>query len=83
VILLEPNAHVARRSLGKWFSYLKNVAQLAPKPSGGLKFGEVPEGVKVLGGTYAVDGDDVRFSHSDPVPGATPDIDAVLASVGA
>ena len=42
-----------------------------------------PPGVKVLGGTYAIDGPSVKFSHQDPVPGATPSIDAVLASVGA
>ena len=48
-----------------------------------MKLGDVPPGVKVLGGTYAIDGDNVRFSHSDPVPGATPSIDAVLESVGA
>ena len=66
--------------LGKWFSYLKNVAKLAPVPSD-LKFGEAPPGVKVLGGTYAIDGDEVVFSHMDEVPGATPDVSAVLRSV--
>ena len=69
--------------MGRWFTYLKNVATLAPMPKGGVKFGEVPEGVKVLGGTYAIDGDAVTFSHSDEVPGATPDIANVLAAVGA
>ncbi len=69
-------------SMGKWFSYLRNVAGLSPVPKD-LKFGEVPEGVKVLGGTFAIDGDEVKFSHSDPVPGATPALEDVLASVGA
>ena len=69
-------------TLGKWFSYLKNVASLSPIPKG-MKFREVPQGVKVLGGTYAIDGDDVRFSHNDVVPGATPEIDTVLKAVGA
>jgi len=27
-----------------------------------MKFGEVPQGVRVLGGTYAVDGDEVCLS---------------------
>ena len=114
----------------KWFSYMANVASLAPAPKvcitccldrnaqpcllsllccahhhsthptcpshtcayppsalthkqGGMKFGEVPEGVKVLGGTYALDGADITFSHMDEVPGATPEIEEVLASVGA
>jgi len=68
---------------GKWLSYLRNVGTLAPMPPGGVKFGEVPPGVKVLGGTYAVDGDAVLFSHMDEVPGATPEIEEVLAAVGA
>lgn len=67
----------------KWFSYMANVVSLAPAPKGGMKFGEVPEGVKVLGGTYALDGADITFSHMDEVPGATPEIEEVLASVGA
>lgn len=69
---------------GKWFSYMKNVGTLAPVPKdGSLKFGDVPPGVKVLGGTYAIDGDAVTFSHQDEVPGATPEIEEVLAAVGA
>ena len=40
-------------------------------------------GVKVLGGTYAIDGDAVRFAHMDEVPGATPESEDVLAAVGA
>jgi len=70
--------------MGKWFTYLKNVISLSPVPKGStMKLGEVPEGVKVLGGTYAIDGDAVKFSHMDQVPGATPEIEEVLASVGA
>jgi len=67
---------------GKWWSYLRNVAQLSPVPKQ-LKFGEFPTGVKVLGGTYAIDGEAVVFSHMDEVPGATPNIEDVLMSVGA
>jgi len=66
----------------RWFTYLRNVMTLSPQPKGGLKFGEVPQGVRVLGGTYAVSGDAVVFSHQDKVPGATPDITDVLKSVG-
>jgi len=68
---------------GRWISYLANTASLAPIPKSGLRFGQIPPGVKVLGGTYAVDGDGVVFSHMDEVPGATPEIEAVLAAVGA
>jgi len=71
-------------SPGKWWSYLRNVAQLAPKPKGGsFKLGEVPTGVRVLGGTYALNGGAIVFSHEDEVPGATPEIEAVLKAVGA
>ena len=68
--------------LGQWFKYLANVGQLSPIPKD-MKFGEFPEGVKVLGGTYAIDGDEVLFAHSDEVPGATPNIEEVLAAAGA
>jgi len=68
---------------GKWWSYLTNVKDLSPIPKAGLKLGQVPPGVKVLGGTYALDGEEVVFSHMDEVPGATPDIEAVLRAVGA
>ncbi|EOD29190.1 hypothetical protein EMIHUDRAFT_99643 [Emiliania huxleyi CCMP1516] len=68
--------------MGKWMTYLKNVGSLSPVPKG-MKFGEFPEGVKVLGGTYAIDGDEVLFAHSDEVPGATPNIEEVLAAAGA
>jgi hypothetical protein len=37
----------------------------------------------VLGGTYALNGGAVVFSHEDEVPGATPEIEAVLKAVGA
>jgi len=66
----------------KWFSYLANVGSLAPVPKD-IKFGEVPEGVRVLGGTFGLDGTEVTFNHMDEVPGATPEIEEVLASVGA
>lgn len=69
---------------GRWFKYMQNVISLSPIPKnadGGFKLGDVPDGVKVLGGTYALDGDSITFAHSDSVPGATPDIEKVLASV--
>ena len=66
----------------RWLSYLANAAKLAPVPKD-AKFGDIPEGVKVLGGTYAIDGDAVTFSWADEVPGATPEIEEVLKAVGA
>ena len=68
---------------GKWFKYMANTVGLAPIPKDAdFKFGDVPEGVRVLGGTYVLDGDEVVFSHQDAVPGATPEIGAVLAAAG-
>jgi hypothetical protein len=64
---------------GKWFSYLKNVATIAPQAE---KFGQWPDGVRVLGGTYVIDGDEVLFSHQDTVPGATPDLKEVFSAAG-
>lgn len=71
---------------GRWFKYLANVISLSPVPKGTdgkMELGKVPDGVKVLGGTYAIDGNAVKFSHQDMVPGDTPEIEAVLRSVGA
>jgi len=68
--------------MGKWWTYMRNVSSLAPVPKD-MKFGQVPDGVKVLGGTYAIEGERVAFSHMDEVPGATPEIEDVLAAVGA
>lgn len=69
--------------LGKWLKYLGNVAQLAPTAKADPNPFKPPEGVLVLGGTYALKGNDVVFAHMDEVPGATPDIEEVLAAVGA
>lgn len=68
-------------SPGKWWSYLRNVNSLAPIPDK-PKFGEVPPGVKVLGGTFVLQGEQVVFSHEDVVPGATPALDDVFAAAG-
>lgn len=87
VPLTQPPDFKPPKALGplKWLTYLRNVMALAPIPKdkSSLKFGDVPEGVKVLGGTFAIDDDSIVFSHKDPVPGATPSIERVLQSVGA
>jgi len=77
-----PDFKPPKMGMGKWLTYLRNVASLSPVPKD-MKFGEFPEGVRVLGGTYAIDGDKVLFSHMDEVPGATPEIEAVLKAAGA
>jgi hypothetical protein len=43
-----------------------------------MKFGEVPEGVLRLGGTFVVKGDKVLYQWNDRLPGDHPDIQEVL-----
>ncbi|KAH8050431.1 adenosine kinase [Aureococcus anophagefferens] len=62
---------------GAWWRYLTNVATLSPVPKD-LKFGEIPEGVLRLGGTFVVDDDKVAFAHADKFPGDHPAIADVL-----
>lgn len=62
---------------GGWWRYLTNVAALSPVPSD-LKFGQVPEGVLRLGGTFVIDGDEVLYAHADSFPGDHPAIADVL-----
>lgn len=60
-----------------WWRYLTNVNSLAPIPKN-LKFGEVPEGIKVLGGTFVIEKDQVLFAHADAFPGDAPAVTDVL-----
>jgi len=65
-------------SFGQWMSYIGNVGKVSPIPKD-LKFGDVPEGVLRLGGTFVVNGDDVIYQWSDRIPGDHPSIDEVIA----
>lgn len=65
-------------NLGQWASYLTNVGKLSPIPKD-MKFGEFPEGVLRVGGTFVVNGNDVLYQWSDRIPGDHPDMSAVLA----
>lgn len=65
-------------SPGDWFKYLANVARVSPVPDG-MKFGEVPTGVLRLGGTFVVRDDRVVYAYADPLPGAHPNVDEVVA----
>lgn len=64
-------------SFGEWMKYFGNVGRLSPVEKG-MKFGEFPEGVLRLGGTFVVNGNDVIYQWSDRIPGDHPDIGAVL-----
>jgi len=69
-----------------WFKYLANSASLSPVrkcSDDKVELSKVPDGVKVLGGTFGIDGDVVEVFHQDQIPGDTPDIEAVLTSLGA
>lgn len=62
----------------QWISYASSVGKISPIPKD-LKFGQVPEGVLRLGGTFVVCGDDVLYQWSDKIPGDHPDIQNVLS----
>lgn len=67
-------------------SYAMNVIKLSPVDAGNIKFGEVPEGVMRLGGTFVLrrTGEDVvetLYRHEDQIPGDHPEIGEVLKSL--
>jgi len=65
--------------LGAWMNYLGNVMELSPVDRKTKNF----EGVKRLGGTFVVDGDDVIYQWSDRLPGDTPELVDVMKYVTA
>lgn len=68
--------------MGEWFRYLTNVIKLSPVPTdGSLKFGDVPEGVKRLGGTFVIKGGKVSAAWEDPLPGSYPVPSEVLPNL--
>mmetsp|Transcript_24440 Transcript_24440/g.78921 ORF Transcript_24440/g.78921 Transcript_24440/m.78921 type:complete len:105 (-) Transcript_24440:223-537(-) len=64
-------------SVGAWWRYLTNVGGLAPVPAN-FKFGQIPQGVLRLGGTFVLRDDAVIFAHADKFPGDHPNITDVL-----
>uniref|UniRef100_A0A7S2WDZ0 Uncharacterized protein n=1 Tax=Rhizochromulina marina TaxID=1034831 RepID=A0A7S2WDZ0_9STRA len=64
-------------SAGQWWQYLTNVAKISPIPKD-MKFGDVPQGVLRLGGTFVVDRGEVIYSRADKIPGDHPDVGEVL-----
>jgi len=61
-----------------WLGYFSAVGKVSPIPKD-MKFGEVPEGVLRLGGTFVIKGNDILYRWSDRLPGDHPDIDNVLS----
>ena len=60
-----------------WLNYFTSVMKVSPIPKD-MKFGDVPEGVLRLGGTYVIKGDDILYRWSDTIPGDHPNIEEVL-----
>lgn len=69
--------------LGQWMGYFGAVGKVSPIPKD-MKFGEIPEGVLRLGGTFVVKGNDILYQWSDRLPGDHPEIPEVVSvAVGA
>ena len=60
---------------GAW-NYATSVMKVSPIPKD-MKFGDIPEGVLRLGGTFVVKGDEILYRWSDRLPGDHPDINKV------
>lgn len=72
---------VAAPQLGgvwSWWRYVTNVMELSPVEPGSRRF---PEGVKRLGGTFVIDGDEIIYEWHDRAPGDTPDVKDVMKVV--
>lgn len=63
---------------GQWMGYFGAVGKVSPIPKD-MKFGEIPEGVLRLGGTFVVKGDEILYQWSDRLPGDHPDIKKVVS----
>ena len=59
-----------------WWNYARTVGKVSPIPKD-MKFGEVPEGVLRLGGTFVIKGDEIKYRWADRLPGDHPDIKEV------
>ncbi len=64
-------------SFSQWMGYFGNVMKVSPVPND-MKFGQVPEGVLRLGGTFVIKGDEILYQWNDRLPGDHPDIQEVL-----
>jgi hypothetical protein len=60
---------------GAW-DYLTSAGELSPIPKDSRKL-EFPEGVLRLGGTFVVNGNEIKYRWSDRLPGDHPDIEKV------
>jgi hypothetical protein len=56
-----------------WWNYFTSVGKISPIPKD-MKFGEIPEGVLRLGGTFVIQGDTIVYQWSDRLPGDHPNV---------
>lgn len=66
--------------LGDWWNYMRNVVALSPIDKANQKFGDLPEGVLQLGGTFLLQNDKVVYQWMDRMPGDEPNLNDVLAT---
>jgi len=64
-------------SFGEFMKYFSVVGKVSPIPKD-MKFGQIPEGVLRLGGTFVVNGEEIVYQWNDRIPGDHPDINQVL-----
>lgn len=62
---------------GEWMTYMSIVGKVSPVPEG-MKFGEFPEGVLWTGGTFVIQGKEVKYQWTDTVPGNHPIVEDVV-----
>lgn len=77
-VMKEVQMKIPKLSFQQWFDYLFSLGKVSPVPKE-IQFGQIPEGVLRLGGTFVVNGDDIVYQWSDKVPGDHPDILEVLS----
>jgi len=72
----EATKNMGAPEIGGWkgaWNYATSVGKLSPIPKD-MKFGEIPEGVLRLGGTFVVNGNEIVYRWSDRLPGDHPNI---------
>lgn len=62
---------------GEWINYFTTVGKVTPMPKD-AKFGDFPEGVVWVGGTFVIQGKEVLYQWSDTVPGNHPVVGDVV-----
>ena len=62
------NMKAPNLSMKQWMGYFGSVSKLAPIPKD-MKFGQIPEGVTRLGGTFIIKGEQILYSYEEGVPG--------------